>query len=278
MRPANEAPPASRIAVGQMNPDPGNVEANLMQIESIVRAAADAGAKLVVLPETATTGYFITDRLAELAEADDGPTSIRVGRIAGTCGVHVAVGMPIAADGNFYDAQLLFGPDGRRLATYHKAHLFSAEREYYAPGDAPLVVDTELGCIGMTVCYDLIFPDYVRRLVDLGAHVVINSTNWISDAWQRDRWGWTGPVVQALAGTRALENGIWLAMADCYGPEAGFDSLGYSCVAAPSGRIIASVGQGQGFAMADIVHNGEDLDKWRGIATYRQDRRPELYG
>jgi 5-aminopentanamidase len=278
MRHGHEAPPASRVAVGQMNPDPGNVAANLAHVESIVRAAADAGAKLVVLPETATTGYFITDRLAELAETEDGPTSARLGGMANTWGVHLAVGMPVVADGRFYDAQLLFGPDGRRLATYWKAHLFSAEREYYAPGDKPVVVDTELGRIGMTVCYDLIFPDYVRRLVDLGADIVINSTNWISDAWQRDRWGWTGPVVQALAGTRALENGVWLAMADCYGPEAGFDSLGHSCVAAPSGRIVASVGQGQGFALADIMHGGDDLEKWRSIATYRQDRRPELYG
>ena len=278
MRPANEAPPASRIAVGQMNPVPGDVAANLAHIESIVRAAADAGAKLVVLPETVTTGYFITDRLTELAEADDGPTSTRLAGMASIWGVHLAVGMPVAAGGKFYDAQLLFAPDGRRLATYWKAHLFSSEREYYSPGDAPVVVETELGRIGMTVCYDLIFPDYVRRLVELGADIVINSTNWISDAWQRDTWGWTGPVVQALAGTRALENGIWLAMADCYGPEAGFDSLGHSCIAAPSGRIVASVGQGQGFATADIFHEGAELDKWRSIATYRQDRRPKLYG
>lgn len=274
----NQAPPDSRLAVGQMNPMPGDVEGNLALIESIVRSAADTGAQLVILPETATTGYFITDRLAELAEPDDGPTATRLGEIARANVVHVAVGMPVAADGKFHDAQLLFGPDGRRLATYRKAHLFSSEREFYAPGDAPVVVDTELGRIGMTVCYDLIFPDYVRRLVDLGAHIVINSTNWISDAWQRDRWGWSGPVVQALAGTRALENGIWLAMADCYGPEAGFQSLGHSCIAAPSGRIVASLGEGQGFAMADIVHGGEDLDRWRSIATYRQDRRPKLYG
>lgn len=277
MTTGNQAPPASRVAVGQMNPEPGNVEANLARIESIVQAAAKAGAKLVILPETATTGYFITDRLADLAEADDGPTSARLGRMAASWSVHLAVGMPVAADGRFYDAQLLFGPDGRRLATYWKAHLFSSERDYYAPGDTPVVVDTELGRIGMTVCYDLIFPDYVRRLVYMGADIVINSTNWISDAWQRERWGWTGPVVQALAGTRALENGIWLAMADCYGPEAGFVSLGYSCIAAPSGHLVASVTQGQGFAMADIVHGGEDLDKWRSIATYREDRRPKLY-
>lgn len=270
-------PPASRIAVGQMNPRTGDVDANLRSIDAIVRGAAADGARLVVLPETATTGYMITDRLPQLAEEEDGPTSARLGALAQEVGVYLAVGMPLAEHGRFYDAQLLFGPDGRRLATYRKAHLFALERDCFAAGDQPVVVETPLGRIGMTVCYDLIFPDYVRRLVDLGADLVINSTNWISDAWQREVWGWTGPVVQALAGTRALENGIWLAMADCQGPEAGFESLGHSCIAAPSGRIVTSLGQGRGFAAADIFHDGQDLEKWRDIATYRADRRPELY-
>ena len=271
------APPA-RIAVGQMNPQPGEVEGNLARISAIVQGAAAAGANLVVLPETATTGYFINDRLDALAEPEDGPTSRRLGDLAKAEGVHLAVGMPIAEGGRFHDAQLLFGPDGQRLATYRKAHLFSVEREFYTPGDTPLVVDTAIGRIGMTVCYDLIFPDYIRRLTELGADLVINSTNWISNAWQRETWGWSGPVVQALAGTRALENGVWLAMADCVGPEAGFDSLGHSCIAAPSGRILASAGHGQSFAAADIFHEGEDLAAWRALASYRADRRPELYG
>ncbi|MEQ8348643.1 MAG: carbon-nitrogen hydrolase family protein [Sneathiellaceae bacterium] len=277
MSASRKVPPPARIAVGQMNPQPGAVDANLAQIEEIVRGAARAGAQLVVLPETATTGYFINDRLKDLAEPEDGPSAARIAGLARACGIHVAVGMAIAAGDSFHDAQLLFGPDGQRLATYRKAHLFSAEKEFYAAGDTPVVVDTAVGRIGMTVCYDLIFPDYLRRLVELGADLVINSTNWISDPWQRETWGWTGPVVQALAGTRALENGIWLAMADCTGPEAGFLSLGHSCIAAPSGHVLASVGQGQGFATADIFHDGADLEKWRSIATYRQDRRPDLY-
>ena len=73
MSAARRMPPPARIAVGQMNPQPGAVDANLAQIEEIVRGAARAGAQLVVLPETATTGYFINDRLKDLAEPEDGP-------------------------------------------------------------------------------------------------------------------------------------------------------------------------------------------------------------
>jgi predicted amidohydrolase len=122
------------------------------------------------------------------------------------------------------------------------------------------------------------FPGYIRRLVDLGAELVINSTNWITDRWQRDVWGWSGSVVQGLAATRALENGVWLAMADCVGRENDFDSLGHSCIAAPSGRLIASLAEGEGVAVGDIALASPDLDRWRSIATYRQDRRDELYG
>ena len=58
----------------------------------------------------------------------------------------------------------------------------------------------------MTICYDLIFPDYVRKLVEMGADFIINSTNWINDPYQRDVWGWNGERMQGLASTRALEN------------------------------------------------------------------------
>ena len=267
----------ARIAVGQMHPAPGDVPGNLTQVERIARGAAAAGAKLLVLPETATTGYFIGGRLAALAEPEDGATARSVGALAAECGLHLAIGMAIVHAGRITDAQLLFGPDGRLLARYDKTHLFAAEREWYVAGDKPVVVQTELGRIGMSVCYDLVFPEYIRRLVDIGAELVINSTNWMTDDWQRQVWGWSGPVVQGLAATRALENGVWLAMADCIGPEARFDSLGHSCIAAPSGAVVASMAHGEGFVCADFVRGSPDVERWRSIATYLQDRRPELY-
>jgi 5-aminopentanamidase len=267
----------TRVAAAQMHCVPGDIGANLAIIENLVRLAVGEGARLVVVPETATTGYFIANRLDGLAEPEDGPTAGRLAALAKDCSTYLAVGMAISEGGRYFDAQLLFGPDGKRLATYRKAHLFSAEREWYSAGDTPTVVETDIGCIGMTVCYDLLFPEYVRRLVDLGADIVINSTNWITDEFQRDTWGWSGPTVTALAATRALENGIWLAMASCVGPEWQFDSIGHSCVVAPSGKILVSVGGGQGVAVADALYTSEDLDRWRSIATYLQDRRPELY-
>ncbi|MCZ4353930.1 carbon-nitrogen hydrolase family protein [Roseovarius aestuarii] len=269
--------PAPRVAAIQMRPISGDIAGNLDKIDMWVRAAAAIGVDMAILPENAVTGYFIADQLPDLAEAADGPSAKRLASLASECNLHLVAGTALAEGGNVYDAQLMFGPDGGLIATYRKAHLFSVERDWYAAGDAPMVVETALGRIGMTICYDLMFPEYIRRLTELGADIVINSTNWISDSFQHDVWGWSGESVLALARTRALENGVWLAMANCTGPEAGFTSLGQSCVVAPSGKVLAAAGNGEGIAHAEIQYQSDDLDRWRSIATYRQDRRLDLY-
>jgi predicted amidohydrolase len=270
------------LAVAQMDCITGDVTANLARIADLAAAARRLGAELVVFPECATTVYFLGDRLGAIAEPPDGQTSQRLAAIARDNALHLVVGTYTRDEGAVRNSQLLFGPDGTRLALYHKAHLFSSEREVCRPGDRPVVVDTALGRIGLTICYDLIFPDYARRLVELGAEIIINSTNWIADSYQREVWGWTGPTAQSVAVTRALENGVVLAMADRVGREAlgeslVFDSLGYSSVIGPSGRLLASVPSGEGVAVARIDYAEADVAKWRGIATYRADRRPELY-
>ena len=267
-----------RVAAIQMNPVPDDIAGNLARISTMVRDAARDGAQLIVVPETATTGYFIADRLDRLAEPEDGPTATALAGLAKECGIYLAVGMAIAADGAFYDAQLMFGPEGTLLANYRKVHLFYSEREWYAAGNEPMVVDTPLGKIGMSICYDFIFPEFIRRLVDMGADIVINSTNWITNDFQRDVCGWTGDAVEALARIRALENGVWLVMSNCTGSEEGFDSLGHSCVVSPSGKVLSSAGSGTGIAAAEIVHESEALTTWRAIATYRADRRHDIYG
>ncbi|MFQ5972352.1 MAG: carbon-nitrogen hydrolase family protein [Alphaproteobacteria bacterium] len=266
-----------KVGVVQMDCSLGDVAANLERIGNFAEAGAKLGVELLIYPETVTTGYFISAMLDKLAEPADGPSAKAIGKIAAANALHLAAGMVTREGNRFFDSQLLFSPEGQLLAEYRKVHLFAAEREWYSPGDRPVVVETRLGMIGLSVCYDLIFPDYIRRLTEIGADIVINSTNWISDGYQREVWGWGGPGVAGLAATRALENVTFVAMADRVGHEQGFTSLGHSCVAGPSGKLFASLQDGEGMAVADIAIPGEDLDRWRGIATYREDRRPEVY-
>jgi 5-aminopentanamidase len=266
-----------KLAVVQMDCVVGKIAPNLEKIEKFAQAASNRGVDLVVFPECATTGYFIADDLARLAEPSDGPTDLALGKIAAKAGLHLAVGTVVAENDGYYDSQVLFSPTGDRLSTYHKVHLFSAERDTYQAGDTPMVVDTGLGRIGMTICYDMIFGDYFRCLAEKGADIIINSTDWIGDNYQSQTWGWSGVTTQGMAATRALENGVFVAMSNRVGHEIGFDSLGHSCIASPSGQILASIPTGEDIAIADIDIKAEDLEKWRGIATYRQDRRPDVY-
>jgi 5-aminopentanamidase len=274
--------PKLTIAVVQMDCVVGQTAPNLNKIRHFAGLAANLGADLAIFPECCTTGYFVGDRLSALAEPDDGATAKELGDVARSGKLHLAVGM-FTKDGNaICNSQLLFAPDGRRLATYHKAHLFASEREFCRPGDRPVVVDTAVGKIGMTICYDLIFPEYLRRLVEMGADFVINSTDWINDPYLRDVWGWNGERILGLVSTRALENGAFFAMANRIGHEIAapgleFDSFGHSCIASPSGRILASLSSGEGVAVAKLDIPDTELERWTSIATYRRDRRPELY-
>ncbi|MEZ4596062.1 MAG: carbon-nitrogen hydrolase family protein [Chloroflexota bacterium] len=181
-----------RVAVAQMDCVLGDVPANLERIEALAdRAARRDGARLVVLPECATTGYFVGDRVRELATTADGPVMGRLAGLADSLGIHLAVGVIEAAGPDVYDSLALFAPGEGLLATYRKVHLFAGERAMFRPGGSACLVDTPLGRLGLTVCYDLLFPEYVRGLVLRGAQLIVNGTNWITDP---GRWAWAGPA------------------------------------------------------------------------------------
>lgn len=266
-----------RVAVAQMDCVLGDVDANLAHIEGLVtRAVHDEQAQLVILPECATTGYFVGDRARSLATTADGPVVGRLATLSAAVGAHVAVGL-IEVDGDdLYDCLALFGPHEGLLAMYRKVHLFAGERGMFRAGETPCLVDTPLGRLGLTVCYDLMFPEYIRGLVLGGAELIVNGTDWITDPWQVGM-GWTGESVRGLARTRALENGVHVAMAARVGEEAGFTSVGHSTIAGPTGALLAALGDGEAIGVAQVTDPTPDLDRWRSYATYLGDRRPGLY-
>jgi predicted amidohydrolase len=266
-----------KIAVVQLDCVLGDVEANLNKIERFVASAALDGVNVVVVPELGTTGYFVGDRLNELAEPVPGPTTERLGAIARKHNTYLVSGMiERADDGRLYNASVMLSPKGELVGRYRKCHLFSAEKEFFSLGDRAAVVDTEFGRVALTICYDLVFPEYIRSLVLQGAQLILNSTDWITDAWQTSK-GWGGEVVSHLAATRALENTVHVAMADRVGVEAGWKSLGHSCICAPSGSFLARIEEGEGVAIATAELDSPEWEKWRSIATYLPDRRTDFY-
>jgi predicted amidohydrolase len=146
------------VAAIQMDAPVGAVEANLAHAATLVEQAAAQGARLVVLPELFGAGYEYTDRNFDLAEPLDGQTGTWICQTARRLGVHLAGSLPARMAGGTYIVAMLAAPDGR-MWVYRKNHVALWENAYFARGAAPVIADTELGRIGLLICWDQVFTD-----------------------------------------------------------------------------------------------------------------------
>jgi predicted amidohydrolase len=249
--------------------------ANLAEAERWIRQAASAGARLVVLPEVFVwRGNKKEERRA--AETIPGPTSERLAALAREFGIYLLGGSileEIAASEKAYNTSLLFGPTGKVLASYRKIHLFdvdlangvslreSATREY---GAAVVVAETELCAMGLTVCYDLRFPELYRALAHQGARIIFVPSAFTAYTGQA-HW-------ETLLRARAIENQVYIIAPDQFGKSPkSFETHGHSMIVDPWGRVIAELADGPG-----VVTAGIDLDylaKVRGELPALQHRR-----
>jgi len=264
---------AIKVAVAQMNSLAGNVEANLAKAAALMRSAAHLNAQLVIVPETFSTGYDVADKLTKVADTIPGRLTEAIGKLAGELNLYF-YGSLIEKNGDkYHNSGVFISPDGAILARYRKVHLFSAEKEMFVPGNEPVVVETALGTFGLTICMDLLFPEYIRGLVLNGADYILNSTDWLRYG-PLDEWQWQYKQPRALACIRALENTVCLAMACQWGREGEFTKFGHSCIVSPSGRILAGIEEGEGVVVRDLTIEG--VEGWRQIATYLEDRKDHL--
>lgn len=235
-----------QIAVVQFEAG-SDVEQNIDRAVGRVRAAANRGADLIVLPEIWNVGYFAFENYRRHAEPIDGPTMTRLRELAATLDVYLHTGSIVERDGgDCYNTSGLVAPDGELLGTYRKLHLFgydSEEQRLLTPGEAVTAVETELGTVGLTTCYDLRFPELYRALLDRGVELLVVTSAWPEA--RLDHW-------RLLTRTRALETQAILAAANLAGTNAGVALAGRSCVVDPNGVAIADAGTGRRTAMAEI--------------------------
>jgi predicted amidohydrolase len=266
-----------RVAAVQMQPTVLDFRANLARVLGLTHEAATRGARLVVFPEVALSGYVITPEEADgLAQPVPGPATEAVSQVCLQDDVHVVLGLlERDTDGLLFNTSVLLGPQGL-LSHYRKTHLplLGVDR-YLASGDAfPLPVETPAGRIGLLICYDLRFPEPCRVLALLGAQLIALSTAWPSAGILYPDY---------MARSRAAENRIYLIAANRCGEERGTRYLGRSVIVAPDGTILAEgttdleqILYGEiDPALSDTKHlvlaPGEyELDLWG-------DRRPDLY-
>lgn len=265
------------VAAAQYAPVHGQVAANLSTSLSWMRQAAGQGAKLLVLPECCLTGYLFEDRiaLAELAESVDGP-SVTVWRAeAERLGLTLVAGFVERAGGNLYDSALVVAPGGS-LSVYRKIHLWGIERQLYIAGDKAVVADTPVGRVGLSICYDLWFPELSRRLALEGAELIASPANWAGNPRMSNSLDQHGEAMGFhLARTTACVNELPVIVADRTGSEGALTFLGNSSIVSASGEAAAGPAPAAGDMLVitevSLGHAAE------GRQSHISSRRPEIY-
>lgn len=221
------------VAGVQFDPKIGLVRENRVRILGLIDEIAGQGAKLVVFPECALSGYVFED-IDEARAASEPVPGPSTQAIAATCqqlGVYAVVGMLEEAGEAIYNSAVLCGPEGL-VGVYRKTHLpFLGVDKLAALGPDPYrVYETSIGRIGMLICYDLRFPEAARCLALEGADVIALPTNWPQGA---------DASPDFIAPTRAMENRLFLVAVNRAGQERGARFIGKSQIVDPAGRRLA---------------------------------------
>lgn len=256
-----------RVAALQMC-STADVEENLAKVDALLERAAGRKVTLAVLPENlAIMGVADEDKLEHAEVPGAGPIQDFLSAAARRHGIWLVAGsIPLATDDpkRVYGASLLIDADGNTKATYRKMHLFDVdigrrgeryrESATMAPGDEPVTADTPAGRLGLTICYDLRFPELYRRLVDDGA-TIFSVPSAFTRVTGRAHW-------HSLLRARAIENLSYVIAAAQYGRHAsGRETYGHSLIVDPWGRVLAE--EPRGDAVVNAVVDVSLVEKLR---------------
>lgn len=240
-----------RVAAIQYEPTLGEKEKNIADLLRLVEEAAQHNARLIVLPEMATTGYCWESRseIAAYVEPVPGPTTDRFQQLATQYDCHIALSLAEVdpATDVYYNCMALIGPQGL-IGTYRKIHSYISEPRWARDGDLGMPVwETPLGRLTGLICQDASFFEAARIPALHNADILLFPTNWLDEKCPSSWWM-----------ARAFENGVYFIAADRYGLERGVQFSGGSCVIDPDGAIQDYLDSGEG-----IVYGEVDLTRSR---------------
>ncbi len=243
-----------RVAAIQMT-STADIASNLLQADALIDAAAAERASLVLLPENfGMMGLHARDKLGTSEADGDGVQQAFLARTARRHGIHVIGGsVPLTSNdpGHVWQSLLVYGPDGARVARYDKVHLFRythGDEDYdeartIVAGSTPAAFEAPCGRVGLSICYDIRFPELYRALGDLALAVVPAAfTARTGEA----HW-------ETLLRARAIENQCYvLAAAQTGVHPGGRRTWGHSMLVDPWGEIVACRAEGPGFVVGDV--------------------------
>ena len=231
---------AVQVAPGPAPLTAGTIAQNIARAVELTRQCVQAtGAELVVLPESVTTGFTTgvgTEQLWDLVSELPGPIIEPFSRLAADLGVHLVLGSYERGPerGIVYNAAVVLAPSGELLGVYRKTHPFGSERAdrggWVTPGEDVLVVDTELGRIGVIICFDGDYPELSRITAIKGAELICRPSALLRSA---DLWELTNRA-------RAYDNHVYLIGCNATGVDpAGVIYFGNSMIVTPIAEVIA---------------------------------------
>jgi predicted amidohydrolase len=263
----------TKVALAQISCKQGDKEKNLKIIEDNVKRGKQKGAQLIIFPELSLTGYTLRDRVYELAETIPGRSTTLLEELAKKTETYIIFGMPERSENTqatIHNTAVLVGPQGligKYRKMYLPTHSVFEEKRYFRPGNEAAVFETELGKIGLSICYDIFFPEVSRltRLKGAQLMVCISASPTIRRAF-----------FEILTAARAIENTAFLAYVNLAGTEDGLQFWGGSRLIGPSGRVLAKAKYDE----EELVISEIKYAEIRPIEVFvpiLKDLRPELF-
>ncbi len=258
-------------ACAQIEPSFGATARNIEKILSIFK---NTNADLIVFPELATSGYEFVDREEVKRLSLDPENSGEIAALREACNKfdrHLIFGFPEKAGDRYFNSSLLIEPSGK-ISTYRKVQLFDLEKNLFDAGDSePFVVKTEIGNIGMMICFDWLFPEIARILSLKGAQILAHPSNLVLAFCQRAMFA------------RSVENGVFSMTCNRIGTESRNDRrltfTGASQILSNKGETLAQAGKETEEVITATINPAEADDKMITDNNHRlNDRRVEMYG
>jgi predicted amidohydrolase len=269
-----------KVACLQLHPRVGDKEANVAASLTWIERAAAQGARLIVLPELANSGYVFSTREEAFALAETiptGPTCQAWMAAAARLGVTLVAGICEREGDTLYNAAVVIGPAGC-IGTFRKVHLWNAENLYFEPGNLGFpVFKTPIGRIGVAICYDIWFPETFRLQALKGADIVCVPTNWVPIPGQAPGREAMATVLTMAA---AHSNSMFIACADRVGVERGQPFEGQSVIVGCSGWPLAGPAsrQAEEMLLAEVdLGSARRLRNWNAFNQVLRDRRTDVY-
>ena len=269
-----------KIAAAQMNPQIGNLEANLKNTLRLIDEAADHGANLIVFPELCNTGYAFESpqELAAAAEpVPGGRTTEAWLEKAKQKNIYIAAGIAEKEGPHIYNSAAIIGPEGF-IGTYRKNHLWYNEKLIFQPGNLGFpIFDLPFGRLGIQICYDFFFMEGTRILALKGADIIAVPTNWSTGSKAWDERGYCMGDYRAMVNSNA--NKVYIACCNRIGEERGISFKGGSIITGPDGWPLAgpAAQDSEVILYADIDIMEGRKARLLNLDESIKDRREDLY-